>query len=339
MHRLRGATQLRAILGYALTGAAIGIPYGYAMAPAGMHAVHGALVGALTGGFIGAGISLFESLLAQARLGERLHRAPFVLHLVVKSLIYLAVIWLALSAARYVVLGRYPGSIAAGDVAFSAAGAFVIAFLVDMNRLLGQNVLLNFITGRYYRPRLESRIFLFIDMKSATGFGERLGPLEFHRLVNRFVSDLSDSIVAHEGEIYRYVGDEVIATWTDDKGAADARCVRAYFDALDRFARLADDYERQFGAVVSFRGALHRGPVIAGEIGTIKKEIAFLGDTVNTAARVAEVGHRTDYPLVASAALVERLDLPPEFRKQSLGPVPLRGKVAGLELYAIGRVA
>ena len=41
------------------------------------------------------------------------------------------------------------------DVLFSLAASFVFAFMFDVNSLLGQNVLINFITGRYHRPRLE----------------------------------------------------------------------------------------------------------------------------------------------------------------------------------------
>jgi hypothetical protein len=43
-------------------------------------------------------------------------------------------------------------SIESVDVLFSLAVAFVFAFMVDVNSLLGQNVLLNFDTGRYYAP-------------------------------------------------------------------------------------------------------------------------------------------------------------------------------------------
>jgi adenylate cyclase len=76
---------------------------------------------------------------------------------------------------------------------FSLAASFVFVFMLDVNTLLGRNVLINFITGRYYSPRLESRVFLFLDMEGSTGLAERLGPLDFHRLVNRFVNDLTQA--------------------------------------------------------------------------------------------------------------------------------------------------
>lgn len=61
--------------------------------------------------------------------------------------------------------------------------------------MLGQNVLLNCITGHYHRPRPEQRVFLFIDIEGSTTLAERLGDLAFHRLVDRFVIDLSGAEV------------------------------------------------------------------------------------------------------------------------------------------------
>ena len=218
---------------------------------------------------------------------------------------------------------------------FSLALSFAFVFMLDVNSLLGQNVLLNFVTGRYYRPRLEERILLFIDMEGSTGTAERLGPLAFHRLLNRFMSDLTGPIVSARGEIYSYVGDELIATWRLADGLAEARCVSACFAALDELARRAPDYVRDFGAAVNFRAGLHCGPVVAGEMGTVKKEIVFLGDAVNTAARIQELCRETDERVLASADLVDRLELPPGVVKRPLGDLRLRGKGADLALYAL----
>jgi adenylate cyclase len=82
------------------------------------------------------------------------------------------------------------------DVLFSVAAILAIRFVDDINHLLGQNVLLNFITGRYHRPRLEQRVFLFIDIEGSTALAERLGELAFHRLVGCFVLDIAAPIVA-----------------------------------------------------------------------------------------------------------------------------------------------
>ena len=293
--------------------------------------------GVLTGVVISTLFSL-EQVLARPGMAW-LRSKPFLVHLAIKTAIYLVVILFGLSVGGWV----FPSPAEIGlwcpiqrqDVLFSFAAVLCVRFVDDINHLLGQNVLLNFITGRYHRPRLEQRVFLFIDIEGSTALAERLGELAFHRLVNRFVVDITDPIVAARGEIHRYVGDELIATWKLADGIADARCVRACFDALDRLAVLDPVYLRDFGAPVQCRAGLHCGPVVTGEMGSVKKEIVFLGDTVNTAARIQEFCRQSGDRVLASATLVDLVELPFGVNKRPLGDLRLRGKESEIVLYAL----
>jgi adenylate cyclase len=298
-------------------------------------AVYGLARGALTGAVIAGILTSFDGFVLRGALGAPLRRTPFTVHVAVRTGIYLIVILLGLKFGSS--LFPVPGErgVESVDVLFSLAAAFVFAFIQDVNSLLGQNVLINFITGRYYAPRLESRVFLLIDMEGSTGFAERLGPLAFHRLVKRFIDDLTQPIVATRGEIHRYIGDELIATWKLEEGIADGRCVAACFAAIDQLARRAPDYRREFGAAVTVRAGLHCGPVVTGEMGSVKREIVFLGDTVNTAARIQELCRETGDRVIASADLIDRLEPPAGIAKRSLGDLRLRGKGADLALYAL----
>jgi adenylate cyclase len=300
-----------------------------------LFAVYGMARGLVIGIVIGGVLSSLEVFGYAGALGSSLRRAPFPAHVAIKTVIYLAVVLFALKLGAWAFPTSGETGIETRDVLFSLAASFVFVFLLDVNTLLGQNVLFNFVTGRYYRPRLEERILLFVDMEGSTGLAERLGPLAFHRLLNRFVTDLTGPIVAARGEIYSYVGDELIATWTLAHGVADARCVSACFAALDELARRAPDYLREFGAAVNFRAGLHCGPVVTGEMGSVKKEIVFLGDAVNTAARIQEFCRETGDRILASADLIDRLELPPGIVKRSLGDLRLRGKGADLALCAL----
>jgi adenylate cyclase len=291
--------------------------------------------GAMTGALIGAILTTFNAFVQNAPLSAPLRRAPFAVHVAIKTIVYLGVILFALRLGHDLFQARGENGSEGGDVLFSLAAAFVFVFILDVNTLLGQNALLNFITGRYYAPRVESRVFLFIDMEGSTGLAERLGPLAFHRLVNRFVDDLTQPIVAARGEIHRYIGDELIATWKLEDGIASARCIAACFGAMDRLADRAPDYRREFGAAVAVRAGLHCGPVVTGEMGSVKREIVFLGDTVNTTARIQELCRETGERVLASADLIDRLKLPPGIAKRSLGDLRLRGKGEDLALYAL----
>jgi adenylate cyclase len=322
------ATAIAAAIGAAYSGMQIWQQGGQALD------VYHMARGAVTGALIGCILTTFDAFVLNAPLGAPLRRAPFAVHVAIKTLIYLGVILFALRLGHDLLPARDNGS-EGGDVLFSLAAAFVFVFILDVNSLLGQNVLINFITGRYYAPRVESRVFLFVDMEGSTGLAERLGPLAFHRLVNRFVDDLTQPIVAARGEIHRYVGDELIATWKLKEGAADARCVAACFAAIDKLTKSAPEYRREFGAAIAVRAGLHCGPVVTGEMGSVKREIVFLGDTVNTAARIQELCRETGDRVIASAELIDRLELPAGVAKRSLGDLRLRGKGADLALYAL----
>jgi adenylate cyclase len=111
-------------------------------------------------------------------------------------------------------------------------------------------------------------------------------------------------------------------------------CAFAVEDAL---ARRHAHYRAEFGIEPRLRSALHAGPLIVGEMGDVKREIVMLGDTMNTAARIEGVCRSLEKDYVASASALARAALPSEVRAQSLGPIELRGKESGIELFALTR--
>jgi adenylate cyclase len=114
------------------------------------------------------------------------------------------------------------------------------------------------------------------------------------------------------GEIYRYVGNEIIVTWPLAKGARDAAAIACLFAIEDALSRGRAEYRRSFGAEPRLRCALHAGPLIVGEMGDIKREIVMLGDTMNTAARIEEACRTTGRDVIASSSLLHAMrSLPP----------------------------
>jgi adenylate cyclase len=305
---------------------------------AGSDGVSASLFGAVAGGLIPGAILLLEVFVLSGGRSTLSRNVPFLVLLAVRSLTYLAVIWLGLAVGAWLVPSAGAGSVffQRSGLLFSLAMSLGFNLLVAVNRLLGQRVLLNFAAGRYRRPRIEERVLLFIDMESSTAIAERLGEAGFFVFLNQFIGDITDPIVAQRGEIHKYIGDELIVTWTLAAGLAEARCIRACFDALQRLDTRAAEYQSKFGQRANFRAGLHCGPVVIGELGLVKLEIALLGDTMNTTARVEQACRDTGHRVLASGALIARIAaLPPGIVKRSLGPMRLRGKEAELELYAL----
>ncbi len=294
--------------------------------------------GAIAAVVISCTILLLEFAIFSRTRSALARRVPFLLYLALRSLGYLAAILMGLVVSAWLVRESAESEplIERGGVIFSLVLSLGFNLLYGVNDLLGQGVLFNFVAGRYRRPRIEERVLLFIDMESSTAIAERLGETGFLDFLNRFIGDVTESIVAQRGVIHKYVGDEIIVTWPLAAGLRDGRCVRACFDALEQLDERADAYIRDFGLRANFRAALHCGPVVIGELGTIKMEIAFLGDTMNTAARLQQACRDTGHRVLASAALVERLAaLPLGIAKRSISRLRLRGKENEIELYAL----
>lgn len=219
---------------------------------------------------------------------------------------------------------------------YSIVGAVVINFLLLVNRMLGQGVLTAFVIGRHHKPREETRIFLFLDITGSTSLAERIGNLRFHEFLNRFFFDTTEAILETKGQIYRYVGDEIIVTWPWHKGIEQANCLRCAALISKRIEASAAEYEREYGIIPHFRIAIHAGPVVVGEMGDIKLEIVFLGDVVNSTARMLELARDLGHDMLVSSEVIDNVTLPADITARHLGPVRLRGKDREIDLYSFG---
>jgi adenylate cyclase len=207
-----------------------------------------------------------------------------------------------------------------------------------MGGLLGFGTLKNLLTGRYVQPRHEQRAFLLIDMKNSTGLAERLGPIRFHELLNDFFRDVADAALECAAEIHKYVGDEAILTWPDSSSAADSDSLNCPFIARDLIARNAERYRMRYGTVPEFRAALHRGEIVAGEIGDVRREIAYVGDTLNVAARLLDTAKASGHDVLVSADLLARTKLPADLKAEPLPVLEVRGRAAPISVSALAKV-
>ena len=288
--------------------------------------------GGLAGAFCAASFISLELFVLRRNSGGFIRPLPFLAYFALRSVLYVGVIVFVIIVVNEAAGAGFAG-VRAVDLIVALMATVGVILLLSVNDLLGPGVLFAFAAGRYHNPRIEERALLFIDMRASTAIAERLGELRYLSLLNRFVGDVSFAVAEAGGGIHKYVGDEVIATWRLSPGANPPACVSAAFAALDRIAAQGPAYEREFGVVPDFRAALHCGPVAVGELGSLRKEIALIGDTMNTAARIQEACRETDNRVLASAALIERIAaLPPGVIRRKLGELPMRGRERPLEL-------
>lgn len=235
---------------------------------------------------------------------------------------------------------NFLSSFAFWSVALFIAAVMVIAsFYSDIGDNLGQGVLRSYLTGKYHRPVEEERIFMFLDMKSSTTIAEKIGHVRYFELLKAYYADLSDPIIDHAGEIYQYVGDEVVVSWPLGAGLRDNNCIRCLFAMRAALAQQDRGYQRTYGLVPTFKAGLHCGNVTTGEIGVIKKDIIFTGDVLNTTARVQGLCNDLGVDNLVSEQLATRLAPDPSFRLRALGQHALRGRGEQVVLFTLAQLA
>ena len=212
--------------------------------------------------------------------------------------------------------------------------SFSAAFLQIIDKY-GQSVFWDFVRGKYNKPREEERIFMFMDIKSSTTIAEKLGHLKFFDFLNEFYKDITDPIIYNDGEIYQYVGDEVVIYWSMKNGIEDAKCIKCFFDCKETIESLSDKYLKKFGFKPVFKAGVNYGPVTTGEIGIIKKDIVFSGDVLNTAARIQKECNKYETDFLASGNLIELLNLDTKYSVIEKGDILLRGKAEKTTLFSI----
>ena len=210
--------------------------------------------------------------------------------------------------------------------------------MIQVNSKFGHGALWNLITGKYHRPKSETRIFMFVDLNSSTTIAEQLGDEKYHELLRDFFADITNPILDNRGEIYQYVGDEVVVAWKHENGKEHAHCLKCFFDMKKEIADKNRKYLSRYGLIPEFKAGIHYGKVIAGEIGIIKRDITFSGDVLNTTSRIQSKCKEFNVEVLTSTDLLSELAHPAEFESRPLGTIKLRGKEKEVELSTVSLV-
>ena len=224
------------------------------------------------------------------------------------------------------------------DLIFAFIAAAITTSFLQVRKLHNPGEIRRLLTGRYHYPVEETRIFLFADVVGSTGIAERLGHMAYSSFLRDCFSDISEAILAWKGEVYQHAGDSVLVTWRMHKGIRSAACVQCFFDMIQLLERRHDDYRRQYDAIPRLRAGIHGGDVVTTWVGEARKDLAFHGDTMNTAARVEGLCKELSAQCLVTERVYEAIELPPHLEAQSVGEVEIRGRTVGLRVYSVESV-
>ena len=229
------------------------------------------------------------------------------------------------------------------DFAFQAGALAIYLYLIlidllintmrQLNLMFGSGNLVKILTGKFYIPREETRVFMFLDLQSSTQIAEKLGHQVYSSLIQDCFNDLS-VVIEDRAEIYQYVGDEAVLTWRGSIGVENDNAVNAYFRFKKQLESRSAHYTQAYGVKPFFKAGIHIGKVMVTEIGKFKREIAYHGDTINTAARIQGQCNALQAELLISEDLKEHIRTN-QYQTKNVGSILLRGKESEVELFSV----
>jgi PAS domain S-box-containing protein len=200
-------------------------------------------------------------------------------------------------------------------------------------------------TGGSIRLGGETRTgtIMFTDLRGFTTFSESRPAEEVIEVVNRFLSEQTDAIMANGGTIIAYMGDGIMAAFgapieQDDHAdralAAARELVGVRLPALNAWMR-----ERGLGDGFRMGVGLNSGSFVSGNVGHERRlEYTAIGDVTNTAARIQELTKGTPHMLLFSDPTLEALASQPD-DLVAFGDAEIRGRKAAARLWSLASVS
>ena len=194
-------------------------------------------------------------------------------------------------------------------------------------------------------------VIWFCDLRGSVALADSMERSEFVAVLNDFFDCTAGSVLAHGGEVLRFIGDAVLAIFPIDAAAAApleradqcpchqrscGAAVAAAREALDRLASLNGERKGRGEPPLGVGIAMHLGEVMYGNIGVPERlEFSVIGAAANEAARLQSLCKELQRPVLASREFARVM--PGAWI--SLGRHALRGLGDPREIFALAEDA
>lgn len=177
----------------------------------------------------------------------------------------------------------------------------------------------------------QNYAYLFSDVRGFTAMSEKMQPEDVVTILNEYLDMQAQIIKKNNGDIDKFVGDEIMAVFTGSNKANDA--IACAIEITEELKKLNKKREDAGEKVINIGIGLNLGDVVEGRIGSRDRmDNTSIGDTVNLAARLcsqAEAGM-----ILASKNIVSKASSG-KFKGKKLEPIRVKGKEKPIEVYSI----
>ena len=137
-------------------------------------------------------------------------------------------------------------------MSYMAVASLLLNFVKQVSLKFGEGNLWKMLIGKFHRPQEEERILMFLDLRSSTTIAEKLGHIKYSELIQDCFNDLA-IVRDQEAEIYQYVGDEAVLSWSVNDGLKNNNCINAYYNFKDTLRKDLDIIKKNMACCLFLR--------------------------------------------------------------------------------------
>jgi len=182
----------------------------------------------------------------------------------------------------------------------------------------------------------QNATVFFSDIASFTTIAEQMDPAVLSRLMNRYLTTVTEIIMAHDGYLNKFIGDGIMAVWGVPHDLEDhaVRACRAAVDQQRKLRAMAEELKAEFNVQLHVRMGLNTGIVTAGNMGSSRRfEYTVMGDVVNRASRFE--GINKEYATRIAIGQTTRDAIDSVFPVRLLDLVVVKGETQPVRIYEL----
>lgn len=173
---------------------------------------------------------------------------------------------------------------------------------------------------------------LFSDMRGFTSMSEQMKPAEVIEILNQYLNFQTGIIKKHNGDIDKFVGDEIVAIFHGENQEEDA--VQSAIDIQKGIQNINESRTRAGQKISKFGIGINCGEIIFGSIGSDdRKDYTVIGDNVNLASRLCDSAPPDT--IIISEPVKSIISSVFKGQIEELEPITVKGKQHPIKIYKV----
>jgi adenylate cyclase len=179
--------------------------------------------------------------------------------------------------------------------------------------------------------------FMFSDIRGFTPISEKYkgNPEGLTKLINRFLTRMTNIVINNNGTIDKYMGDCIMAFWNAPLDVPDhaEQAVKTALEMQAELKLLNEELKKENLPEINIGIGINTGEALVGNMGSEQRfDYSVIGDDVNLASRLESSSKELGSTLVIGEKTKVQA---PNFVYKNLGTIRVKGKTEDINVYTI----